>query len=58
MRHEPNYHAIYRKAHPPHFPHSPYERRLELSDLWPSEQENFIRIVDAALAADNKGAEK
>lgn len=43
-----DYDAIYRRAHPRRFPFSPYERQMQLRDLWPSEQEKFRRIVDAA----------
>lgn len=44
------YDKIYRRANPKLFPYSPYERQPELRDLWPSEQEKFKRVVDAALA--------
>lgn len=42
-----DYDSIYRKMHPPMFPFSPYERRRELRDLWPAEQQKFKRMVDA-----------
>ena len=39
----------YRDLHPPMFPYSPWERKMELRDLWPSEQAKFVRTVSASL---------
>jgi len=44
-----DYDAIYRHTNPKTFPLAPYERQMELRDLWPDEQEKFRRVVDAAL---------
>jgi len=41
------YAEIYRRMHPRVFPYSPYERQMELSDLWPSEQARIKREIDA-----------
>jgi hypothetical protein len=40
------YERIYRETHPRIFPYSPWERQLELRDLWPSEQQKFRNHVD------------
>lgn len=45
-----DYDTIYRQVNPRRFPFSPFERQIELRDLWPDEQENFRKVVDAALA--------
>lgn len=45
----PDYDEIYRKANPRRFPYSPFERQRELRDLWPDLQEDFRRVVDAAI---------
>ena len=50
-----NYDKIYVKAHPPRFPYSPHAKQRQLKDLWPSEQEKFKRIVDAALSTKPQG---
>lgn len=34
---------------PPEFPYSPWGRRPQLSDLWPCDQEKYIRMAEAAL---------
>ena len=52
---EVDYDKAYRLAHPRMFPFSPWERQRELSNLWPSEQEKFRKIVDAALKARGEG---
>lgn len=31
------------------FPYSPWGRRPQLSDLWPCDQEKYIRMAEAAL---------
>ena len=48
---ETDYEAIYRKTHPRAFLFSPWERQMELRDLWPSLQTEFRDGVDAMLAA-------
>lgn len=41
-----DYDQIYRDLHPITFPWSPYDRQLELRDLWPSDQERFRKKID------------
>ena len=41
------YDQIYHKTHPRLFPQSPYERQMELRDLWPADQRKFRELVDA-----------
>jgi hypothetical protein len=41
----------YRKLYPPPFPAFPYRRAPQLADLWPDEQERFIRQVATAKEA-------
>lgn len=36
----------YRKEHPRMFPHSPWERQMELSDLWPRDQDAYVKRVE------------
>lgn len=31
------------------FPYSPYGRRSQLSDLWPVDQERYIRMAESVL---------
>lgn len=47
---QPDYAAMYRRAHPRLMPFSPWERQRELSDLWPSKQAKFRKLADAMLA--------
>ena len=51
-----DYDRIYRRLHPKTFPFSPYERQLELSDLWGANQEKFRREVNAILSEDPRNA--
>lgn len=37
---------IYRELHPRSFPYCSYEKQMELSDLWPCEQEGFKRMIE------------
>lgn len=41
------YDRVYREIHPRMFPYSPWERQMELRDIWPSEQKKFKDMVDA-----------
>jgi len=41
-----NYDQIYRKLNPKRFPYSPWERQVELSDLWPVDQQKFKDEID------------
>lgn len=42
---------LFRADHPNYAPHCPYRRPLELSDLWPSEQEPYFRRAAYAVDA-------
>lgn len=35
---------------PDPFPYSPYGKRPQLADLWPSDQERYLKMAEAALA--------
>jgi hypothetical protein len=37
--------AIYRRLHPRAFQFSPWERQMELRDLWPSDQREFREMI-------------
>lgn len=46
------YEATYRKLHPRGMTTAPYsERQRQLTDLWPRDQEEFKRMVDAVQCA-------
>lgn len=47
-----DYEAIYRRMHPKRMPYSAYEPQLELRNLWPRDQAEFKRQIDAALNPD------
>jgi len=49
------YAEFYRKLHPRVFPSSPWERQMELRDLWPADQEKFREMVRAIVAPSTEG---
>lgn len=46
---ENDYAQAYRDLHPRQFPFSPWERQMELRDLWPADQERFRETVRGIL---------
>ena len=40
---------LFRREHPKSCPWSPWERQMELRDLWPADQEAYIRRVEQMI---------
>lgn len=40
---------LFKAEHPNPFPHSPWGRRPQLSDLWECDQERYIKMAEAVL---------
>lgn len=55
MSDAPDYAKIYRRLNPRKHPYSPYEPQRQLTDLWPSEQEKFKRMIDTILREPTHG---